>query len=92
MAADLTATVSTKRQVILPKAIRDRLHWEAGTRLVVEETEQGVLLMPEREIFAPTRPEDVFSSLAYQGEPKSFEDMEAAIAAETRGRHARGRY
>ena len=28
----LTTTVSTKGQVILPKAIRQALHWEAGTR------------------------------------------------------------
>jgi AbrB family looped-hinge helix DNA binding protein len=31
----LTTTVSTKGQVILPKAIRQRKHWEPGTRLVV---------------------------------------------------------
>ena len=92
MATDLVTTVSTKGQVILPKAIRDRLHWEPGTRLVVEQTEQGVLLRPKRAIFAPTRSEDVFSCLAYAGEPKSVEEMQAAIAAETKRRHARGRY
>jgi AbrB family looped-hinge helix DNA binding protein len=31
----LTTTVSTKGQVILPKAVRDSRHWTAGTRLVV---------------------------------------------------------
>ncbi len=92
MEPDLVTTLSTKGQVILPKAIRDRLHWEPGTRLVVEQTEEGVLLRPKRAIFAPARPEDVFRCLAYEGEPKSLEDMEAAIAAETRRRHARGRY
>ena len=40
----LTTTVSTKGQVILPKAIRQRKHWEPGTRLVVEDTPDGVLL------------------------------------------------
>ena len=30
----LTTTVSTKGQVILPKAIRQRRNWAAGTRLV----------------------------------------------------------
>jgi AbrB family looped-hinge helix DNA binding protein len=92
MATDLMTTVSTKGQVILPKAIRDRLHWEPGTRLVVEQTEEGVLLKSVRAIFAPTRPEDVFRCLAYEGEPKSLEDMETGIAEEVRRRHARGRY
>ena len=32
----ITTTVSTKGQVILPKAVRQSLGWEAGTRLVVE--------------------------------------------------------
>ncbi len=92
MTAGLTTTVSTKGQVILPKTIRDQLHWDAGTRLVVEQTADGVLLKPMRTIFAPTQPDDVFGRLAYKGEPKSIEQMDAGIAAETRRRHARGRY
>ena len=91
MEPDLVTTVSTKGQVILPKSIRDRLHWEPGTRLVVEQTEAGVLLRPKRAIFAPTRQEDVFRCLAYAGKPKSLEEMEAAIAAETKRRHVRNR-
>ncbi len=42
--AKTTTTLSTKGQVILPKAIRDQRHWDAGTRLVIENTEAGVLL------------------------------------------------
>ena len=37
---------STKGQVILPKAIRRLRNWDAGTRLVVEDTPDGVLLKP----------------------------------------------
>ncbi len=40
----ITTTVSTKGQVILPKAIREQKHWAAGTELIVEETDEGVLL------------------------------------------------
>lgn len=87
----LTTTVSTKGQVILPKAIRDQLQWDVGTQLAVEQTAGGVLLTPVRPVFAPTRAEDVFGCLAYAGEAKSVEDMEARIAAEVRARHARGR-
>jgi AbrB family looped-hinge helix DNA binding protein len=87
-----TTIVSTKGQVILPKAIRDQLHWDAGTRLVVEQTADGVLLKPMRALFAPARPEDVFGSLIYKGEPKSVEAMDAGILAEAKRRHASGRY
>jgi AbrB family looped-hinge helix DNA binding protein len=83
--------VSTKGQVILPKAIRQRRNWAAGTRLVVEETPIGVLLKAAP-VFAPTRPEDVAGILAYRGPPKSLEEMDAAITAEVKRRHARGRY
>ncbi|WP_111563169.1 AbrB/MazE/SpoVT family DNA-binding domain-containing protein [Rhizobium sp.] len=84
----LITTVSTKGQVILPKAIRQRRDWEAGTRLIVEETPDGVLLK-RAPAFAPTRPEDVFGMLAYKGEPKTLEEMDAGIAAEVRRRYDR---
>ena len=87
----LTTTVSTKGQVILPKAIRQRRHWEPGTRLVVEDSAEGVLLKAAP-VFAPTRPEDVAGMLAYRGRPKTLEEMDAAITAEVKRRHARGRY
>jgi AbrB family looped-hinge helix DNA binding protein len=84
-------TVSTKGQVILPKAIRQRRRWEPGTRLIVEETSEGVLLKAAP-AFAPTRPEDVAGMLAYRGPPKTLEKMDAAITAEITRRRARGRY
>ena len=87
MPEQLTTTVSTKGQVILPKAIRRALRWEAGTRLVVENTPEGVLLKPEP-TFAETRPEDVFGCLAYDGPPKSLSDMQAGVLAESKRRHA----
>ena len=87
----LTTTVSTKGQVRLPKAIRERRHWQPGTRLVVEDTPEGVLLKPAP-LFAPTRPEDVAGMLAYRGSPKTVEEMDAAVTAEARARRARGRY
>lgn len=84
----LTTTVSTKGQVILPKEIRRQRHWGPGTRLVIEDTPDGVLLkaLP---LFPEIRPEDVFASLPHSGPPKSLEDMQAGIVAEARRRHAR---
>jgi AbrB family looped-hinge helix DNA binding protein len=89
-ASDLVTTVSTKGQVILPKAIHDRLRWDAGTRLVVEQTADGVLLKAMTAAFPLTRPEDVFGCLPYAGQPKSLAQMEAGIAAEAARRNARG--
>ena len=84
----LTTTVSTKGQVILPKQIRERRAWNTGTRLLVEDTPEGVLLKPAP-VFAETRPEDVFGSLPHTGRPKSIEEMDAGVLAEARRRHAR---
>ena len=89
MAERLTTTVSTKGQIILPKAIRRALRWEAGTRLTVENTPEGVLLKPEP-VFAETRLEEVFGCLAYQGTPKTLEEMDAGVLAEAKRRHAGG--
>ena len=87
MPEQLTTTVSTKGQVILPRAIRRALGWKAGTRLVVENRPEGVLLKPEP-VFAETRPQDVFACLVWEGPPKSLADMQAGILAEARRRHA----
>lgn len=84
----LMTVISTKGQVILPKSIRQHRHWDPGTRLVVEETPDGVLLKAAP-VFATTRPDDVYGSLPHQGPPKSLEEMEASIVAEAKRRHAR---
>lgn len=84
----LVTTVSTKGQVILPKAIRQRRAWDAGTRLTVEDTPDGVLLKAAP-AFAETRPGEVFASLPWGGPPKTPEEMAEAVLAEARRRHAR---
>lgn len=78
-------TVSTKGQVILPKAVRQRRAWDAGTRLLVEDTAEGVLLR-RAPAFAATRPEEVFGMLPFRGIPKSVEEMDAAVLREARRR------
>ncbi len=91
LAKKATTVVSTKGQVILPKAIRESKGWGAGKELVVEETPDGVLLRAARP-FAPTRPEEVFGCLDARGKHVKIEDFDTAIANEVRRRHARGRY
>jgi AbrB family looped-hinge helix DNA binding protein len=89
----LKTRVSTKGQVILPKAVRDRHGWTAGTVLEIEDGPNGVTLKPAR-LFPPTRLEDVVGMLQpfYSGPPKTIEEMDAAITEEVLARHARGRY
>ncbi len=81
----LTTVVSTKGQVILPKAIRDLRRWPAGTRLTVEDTPDGVLLKPVP-VFPETSVDALFGSLHHEGAALSVEDMNAAIAREAKRR------
>lgn len=45
-----TATLSSKFQISIPKAVRDELHWEAGQEFVFIPKEKGVLVMPVPEL------------------------------------------
>jgi AbrB family looped-hinge helix DNA binding protein len=83
-----TTTISTKGQVILPKAVREQRNWRPGMILTVEPTAEGVLLKAAPSI-PRTKPEDVFGMLARSGPALSLDDMDAAITAEARRRYAR---
>ena len=76
--AKLSTVVSTKGQVILPKAIRQGRNWPPGTKLTVEETPDGVLLRKEPPI-KPTTVDEVFGMLKYDGPPVSIEEMNARM-------------
>jgi AbrB family looped-hinge helix DNA binding protein len=54
-AGRLTTKVSTKGQVILPKSIRQDRRWSPGTRLIVEDTPDGVLLKAAPCLLPPSR-------------------------------------
>jgi AbrB family looped-hinge helix DNA binding protein len=90
-AKKLTTVLSTKGQLILPKTVRQQRQWGTGTRLLVEDTPEGVLLKAAPS-FSPTRSKDVFGSLRFMGPPKTLAEMKAGIAAEAKRRHARHRY
>ena len=73
-------TLSSKGQLVLPKALRDRKGWHAGTRLVVEERPDGLLLRAEA-AFPETTLDQVAGSLPHRGPRLSVEEMDAALAA-----------
>ena len=77
----LTTVISTKGQVILPKAIRDQLHWQPGTQLTVENTPQRVLLK-STPAFPTSTVDALFGSMRHSGPALSVDEMNAAITRE----------
>ena len=61
------------------QAYTDSAQMAAGSRVLVEDMPNGVLLRPLKP-FKPTRLEDVIGCAAYTGPAKTIEDMDEAIA------------
>ena len=86
-----TTRLSSKGQIILPKAVRDARHWTSGTAFSMELVDDGVLLRPVKPQ-RTTRLEDVAGSLRVKGPVRSVAEMDQTILAEARRRRDRGRY
>ena len=80
--------VSSKGQVVIPKAVRDRHGWDAGTELTVEDRPDGVLIRAKRAKsgLKPTTLGEVVGMVKYEGPPKTLADMEKGIDAALRER------
>lgn len=84
--------LSSKGQVIIPKAMREALHWHAGTRLEVKDTAEGILLtpvQPQQEAPLHQGLAAIRSRIAYNGPIRSVEDMADAILKEAQCRGSR---
>jgi len=77
--------LSTKGQLIIPKRIRDRLGWRSGTTLEVDVHGDRVVLRRPTRIPRST-PDEVYGCLAWDGPPRTVEDMDRAVAAAIRQR------
>ena len=78
--------ISSKGQVVIPKAIRGVHHWPAGTVLQVEEKDGGILLRPARS--AVVAPDHVFGCLKNDVSRKvSLEEMDATVFKLARDSH-----
>jgi len=78
-----TTKLSSKGQVIIPKAFRTAHSWDSGLELAVIEMGDGLLLRPVAP-FAETHLDEVAGSLPYSGPFKSQEDISAALKRGTR--------
>lgn len=74
----LTTTISTKGQVIIPKAIRETMKISPGTELYVVEVADGILLKPKKPIATATL-DELMAFRPYSGPAKSLEEMEEGI-------------
>ncbi len=86
-----TTNLSSKGQIILPKAVRDSHGWVPGMAFTVEDVADGVLLRPLKSA-PPTRLDDVAGCLPVSGPARTIEEMDAAIGDELIARRDRGRY
>lgn len=71
--------LSSKGQIVIPKAIRDKHHWREGQELEVIESDDGLVLKGKRP-FNRADLKDVAGCLPYNGKAKTVEEMDAAIA------------
>jgi AbrB family looped-hinge helix DNA binding protein len=76
--------LSSKGQVVIPKAVRDRHGWQPGVQLEVEDRGDAVVLRLAAKPFRPTTFEEARGCLKYKGPPLTVEDMDAAIEREAR--------
>lgn len=73
-----TTKLSSKGQVIIPKAFRVSHNWDTGLELVVIEMGDGLLLRPKGP-FEETTLDQVAGSLKYTGKAKSQDDIDSAM-------------
>ena len=70
-------TLSTKGQIVVPKSMRDQKRWQAGTRLVLKDTPEGILITPEQAEKIYTV-DDIIGILRHDGPPMTIEKMNEA--------------
>lgn len=69
-----TITLSSKGQIVIPKEIRDELHWEAGAELELISTPVGLTLRTKKPS-SKLNLADLRGILKYDGPPVSTEAL-----------------
>jgi AbrB family looped-hinge helix DNA binding protein len=78
-----TTKLSSKGQVIIPKAFRSTHHWEPGLELLVIDTGDGLLLKPKAP-FPPSDLSQVYGMFKARVSPKTDEEIKAALTEDIR--------
>jgi len=78
-----TTKLSTKGQVVLPKALRTSHRWKPGTEFIVEERDGCVVLRPKQRDKALGW-NDLIGCVGYKGPRKTLKQMEEAVAREAK--------
>jgi AbrB family looped-hinge helix DNA binding protein len=86
-----TTRLSTKGQIVLPKAIRASRAWAPGTEFTVEESGDGILLRPAAQA-TEAQLDRLVGCLRSKRKPATDADMRAAIRKAVKRRHDLGRY
>ena len=79
--------ISTKGQVVLPKEVREALHWECGQELEVISLADGVLLKPAGEQRANWNAALGSLKKYAKDKPASDAEMHAAVRQRAAQRH-----
>jgi AbrB family looped-hinge helix DNA binding protein len=75
----MEATVTTKGQITLPKALRDAMHLKTGDKVLFELLEDGTYVIKPR----ATDLKSLKGCVDYQGKPKTLAEIDAAIEKQT---------
>lgn len=78
-----TTRLSSKGQVIIPKAFRNMHRWAPGLELAVIDTGDGLLLKPKAP-FAPSELADVFGMFKGKVAARTDDEIAAALDADAR--------
>jgi AbrB family looped-hinge helix DNA binding protein len=82
-----TVKLSSKGQIVIPKAIRDDMHLLPGTEFIISATATGLTLTPKA-LFPPTTNKDVRGFLAKPGRSVPDDaELKARIKARLRARN-----
>ena len=79
------AKISSKGQLVLPKAVRDAYGLGPGSEVDIETTGDAIVLKPiARRVRKQYTIDEVAGFLKYSGPPVALEDMERGIEEEAR--------
>lgn len=74
------ARISSKGQLVLPKAVRDQFGLSAGSQVDIETTKQTIVLKPlPKKVRRTYTIDEVAGMLKYDGPPVSVKDMDRAV-------------